>query len=1464
MANSQAEIMLSILAKDNASATMKSIDANAQSMASNISNAMSSINSGFMNLGQVTDNIMGSLTGKSALDNILGTASKAETNNVLLSMMTDTEDGAESLYKTVDEVTDSSLTSMQELIPALKTLKAATGATDKEIEDATDTVANFGAMVLAQTGSTELAQTAMMDLSKGIKGNYAALDQYGITEDALMRTGLWTGREDDVDGYMAAIDEVIGSTEALMDTNQGLDALIAKAFSRAGKKIGNEFLPMIKDIKRGFIDLDNLLGGNLSASILAVSGGVEVMNNALWNVSTTVQGFKDLSEGASFLIKQIRGVEEAAEMATGALQTMGNASEVMNGAGAAGAAGGAIGAGADVAKSANKGEKVVGGGIDALALADLLKDSTSNNKTVEEVLSELKTSDKYFNRLQDELDTAMEAEGKIFDIVDKRDSAKDNITSGVFSKGMRKQLEKEVQAAEDAIDDIVGTDLWNGVKSKFDKNNPIKKMDFVGELEKSCRGETGSHSQGFLLDRIFNKKENPLLNGDLNKEAKTEASEILAELKGVSKDFMFDDDVLEEWEKSEWGLTDAIKNKVGNFKSKITGAFSSIKNFDLIGAIKSPFKKLTNFDFGGKLQSILEKGFGGLGNIASKIKGKFTSFGKSLLSIKDIDVAGKIKNAFGSFDKKIYQSIKGFSFKDTFGGLKDSIKGLRGTAEVLEEADDIGDSIKGAKGIVNGVDEVADAGQAISAAGPALEAGAAGGEAAAAGATGLAATFTSMIVPLLAISAVIIIMIPIVAVIAAEAMIFIKLLAQFMEALNFDNINLDGAIKGISQVATALAWVGVAMAAMSFASIMTGLAVITGGFAGILGPLDVAVDAIKDAAKKLAAFNSVQIDESVAKNIKMVSDSLMSVSEAMMALTWNNIVTGFSEWIAGALDFGSVTDALEQSKNDIIEASTKLNEFAGLTPIDEAVANNIQNVCDSLASVGNAMSALRDIRDSENWDAIIGDLIGGIFGEGVDIQQALTDVKEDVYKAAESLQNWELPTLADTGIGEKIKSVSDALSSVAEAFKVLRGFRDDNIWDDMLEGIFGSTDIKTALKQVMDDINAAADALKNVQIDDTINEDFIAKIKNVVSALGEVTNVVNGLTALPPMKNFDTSTITTAVNNVQSAADALGKLVIGEVNEEVITTIKNVAGAITEVSGVMTSLTSLPPMEGYDPTQISTAVSTVQTIANELSKLTETTFNSEATNGLLTSIQTALTNLKATLSGASGFSEASMSIGTQIVSGVQTGMNTLGTTVQTSVSSAINSAKPTANTYGKGLGSNATEGFKSTLKLADVMTAEMGYVKTAVDNGIEAAKTAARNGAEEVVQAFKEGVNVGSPGDIARTMSGEMAYTLQAIKDSYYSLRNAAYIASRTIVEAFGNPTLGYETFLDANLKASDIGALETTLSPAPTPIDNRPVIINIGEGAVNVDARNKTTQEARQIMITALESLDNVKDVVV
>ena len=317
------DIMLSIEAKDSASNVFKNVGANAQSMASTITNAINSANTGFMNLSNVSNNLVTSLSnGKTAAQLLFDTTSKAETNSVLVNMMSDSADAAARLNQHIDDVTNTSLVSMQNLIPAMNAFKTATGATDEQIYNATDGIAAFGAKVLAQTGSVELSEQAMMDLSKGIKGACASLDQYGITTDALKRTGLWNGEENDIQGYIAAVQQLTGDTSALMETNEGLDARLGKAFSSAGKKIGNEFLPQIKDVKKAFLELNSSTGGDLAAGIIVAAQGIDMFSQGMTVVAQTSQGIHGIVDAfhattdaisiATDWLNKFRAAEEAA------------------------------------------------------------------------------------------------------------------------------------------------------------------------------------------------------------------------------------------------------------------------------------------------------------------------------------------------------------------------------------------------------------------------------------------------------------------------------------------------------------------------------------------------------------------------------------------------------------------------------------------------------------------------------------------------------------------------------------------------------------------------------------------------------------------------------------------------------------------------------------------------------------------------------------------------------------------------------------------------------------------------------------------------------------------------------------------------------------------------------------------------------------------------------------------------
>ena len=200
------------------------------------------------------------------------------------------------------------------------------------------------------------------------------------------------------------------------------------------------------------------------------------------------------------------------------------------------------------------------------------------------------------------------------------------------------------------------------------------------------------------------------------------------------------------------------------------------------------------------------------------------------------------------------------------------------------------------------------------------------------------------------------------------------------------------------------------------------------------------------------------------------------VSSAMGALTWTNITTGISNWIAGALGFSSVTAGLEQAKNDLIEASKKLQEFSTITPLDEGVANNIQNVCNSLASVGDAMGALKSIRDGQNWDNIFGGLMAGLFGEGVDIQTALNNVKQDIIDASFALSGFTGLAKIPEDVASSIQSVGSTLSAVSDTVNQIKEVVGSG-FDNWVEGIFGGYDVVGGLNKIKTDIFNAHTAL---------------------------------------------------------------------------------------------------------------------------------------------------------------------------------------------------------------------------------------------------------------------------------------------------------------------------------------------------------------------------------------------------
>lgn len=1289
------EIMLTFFGKDEVSNVAKNIDKNVQSMGSRALTAGNDINSGLLQVSSGLDSMVSKVNGgKTAMDNIFGTSSKAETNSVLLKMMSSTSEAASKLNQHVDDVTNSSLVSMQSLIPAMNAFKTATGATDQQIYDATEAMAGFGAKVLAQTGSTELAETAMMDLSKGIKGACASLDQYGITVDALKSTGLWDGDENDIEGYMAAVQQLTGDTKELMETNEGLDKQLEKQFSSAGKKLGNEFLPGIKDAKRALIDLNKATGGGLFASMLGATAVVDTASTWGQTITNIANGVENLQEGVGKLksvwksvTSAVKGTEAAVEGVADATNTVSNVSDI--------AAGGAQVAGGVTESKASIGATGAEAGLSAF---DALK----------------KDNDKY------------------------REEA--------------------------------GT--------------------LLKDLEKN--GELGNKVQN-TSNKVYSK-------------------DLLKSPKGIK------DQVSDGWDSS-------IINRIKNYSKSQE-----------------------------EISDALDTAIDGVDIVADKSK-----------------------------------------------SMKKSGQAMEGLGEV--------------------------AGMIPAGVGAEAAAGATEATVASAGLSGLGASISSMLAPLLTIAAVVAIMIPVVVALAAEALIFIRALAEVFKALNFDKLDLSGDIDGLKQIGAAIWELCKAMAVVVATSWLT---MVYQGISAIMlfnDPIKVAVDELKKTATLVKGFADITIPENVPGNLQALSTSLGAVAKAMWSLesVGVSVLAGSVLTLNGYL--GTLSQNLGVAKNELTESARQINGMSELDTIDEGVASKLEAVTSSLANVGKAMGALSDV----NWDINMGNIVnlGGAFGT---ITSHLEDAKDEIIKAAPVINQFSSLPDIDQSAGEKLKKVSDAIKNVADSLKSLNSLSSSIGGDNgalgtilkklqlgesiraaksaltdaakQLQGLNDLPDIPDGIKTKLSKIGSTTatvintlkplTSIQNMNVNSagiaskvaqaryaisnsaihlaslsgisTIPDDIPTKLSKVGSTAATLINTLKPLTSIANSE-VNAGAINTKVAQaryaISNAATHIASLAgISTIPENIGETLNRVSTSARQVATAATNLNTIPVVTATSA-NIMLAVTAIKTAIMQLNSLAGTTLNG-GIGALLTSVTNALNQLKTTLYAmSSGFYSAGANIGLSIVNGVNTGLSPLSGITIARVASATNSAVGTGRSGGAKIGRAVTQGFKQNLKMAQAMKQEMSYVTQAVNNGISAAKTAARNGAQDVVAEFKRGIETGSPGAMAWATYDEMNYINDFIVSEGKNVVASAKRLGQNIVTGFGNPSLNVGLGnVPTNYNLEQLHGMRTLTSTAQWGKSTQNVELHIHEGAVQLDARNLTTKESKQIMINALEGLDAVTNI--
>ena len=509
---------------------------------------------------------------------------------------------------------------------------------------------------------------------------------------------------------------------------------------------------------------------------------------------------------------------------------------------------------------------------------------------------------------------------------------------------------------------------------------------------------------------------------------------------------------------------------------------------------------------------------------------------------------------------------------------------------------------------------------------------------------------------------------------------------------------------------------------------------------------------------------------------------------------------------------------------------------------------------EGLKKLGQAMWEIASIMGAmaiANVANIATQVTGGVLNLAV----SLTTIKDAYQKVVNAVK--EISSMGDIDQGglDKLKKMGEALKSLGEASAGLQQINGDmnvgsaiNNFVAMLTG--GEADIGANIDTLINKINEIApklDALKNLPDIDSAGVDKIRKFGEVMQSIGQTATSMQGIQGGVVGSFMDwwqgdiVAQVDKAIQAIQQIAPKLQGLAGIQIPD--LSGVQRVGVGLSYLKGATDQLMQftgfvVPPDVA---TNVGNAVNAIKQVATQLQGLQGTNVGDVAT--ILTSIQTAIEQIKATLASAN-FNAEGVNIGNSLTTGVQSGLSGLPGVVNDASNNAVNTARGTLTSGMQSAGSESVNSFRSGIQgMSDAMSSEMSEVQSAISSGLSAAQGAAQQGAAAIVSAFKSGLNQGSPGDIYRAMVAEMGWTNDAIVKNQGMLTNSIYSLANGLTNAF-NPNLSTGGF-NSNLNTGAVtgaGGSQNTYY--------------IGEGAFHVVVKDLTPKEAQGVIVEALEGL--------
>ncbi|MGN0176638.1 MAG: hypothetical protein ACI389_02250 [Methanobrevibacter sp.] len=239
-----------------------------------IKSKVRSLADSFSGMGGMISSAVGALGMAGISDLTIGLAMTREQMTSLTSATMGSANAAKEFVGYLDNMTNNSLVSLNDLGQSMNTIKMATGMSNDQLKSFSTTVNDIGQRAILMGKDSNEAMTLMQAAGSGLNGEFDVLkSNFGVTKEKLEELG-WSGAADDVEGYQKALDEYMakaGDMNGMMDTTTGKLQLVKKEFTAGGRKIGEQFLPYIDKAASGFLELSDKCPW-LAQAIIGVSG----------------------------------------------------------------------------------------------------------------------------------------------------------------------------------------------------------------------------------------------------------------------------------------------------------------------------------------------------------------------------------------------------------------------------------------------------------------------------------------------------------------------------------------------------------------------------------------------------------------------------------------------------------------------------------------------------------------------------------------------------------------------------------------------------------------------------------------------------------------------------------------------------------------------------------------------------------------------------------------------------------------------------------------------------------------------------------------------------------------------------------------------------------------------------------------------------------------------------------------